>query len=39
MKYYAYEHMVVDEIAQAGIAAQVFEIYIEHMSGKEVQVR
>ena len=31
--------MVDEEIAQAGKAAQLFEIEIEHMSGKEVQER
>lgn len=39
MKYYPDEQMVDDEIARAGKAAQVFEIEIEHLSGKEVQER
>lgn len=39
MKYYPNEQMVNEEIAQAGKAAQLFEIEIEHMSGKEVQER
>ena len=34
MKYYPNEQMVDEEIAQAGKAAQLFEIEIEHMSGK-----
>lgn len=39
MKYYPNEQMVDEEIAQAGKAAQLFEIEIEYMSGKEVQER
>lgn len=39
MKYYPNEQMVDEEIAQAGKATQIFEIEIEHMSGKEVQER
>ena len=39
MKYYPSEQLVVEEIAQSGKAVQVFEIEIEHMSGKEVQER
>lgn len=39
MKYYPDEQMVDDEIARAGKAAQVFEIEIEHLSGKEIQER
>lgn len=39
MKYYPDEQMVDDEIARARKAAQVFEIEIEHLSGKEVQER
>lgn len=39
MKYYPDEQMVDDEIARAGKAAQIFEIEIEHLSGKEVQER
>ena len=37
MKYYPNEQMADDEIARDGKAAQVFEIDIEHLSGKEVQ--
>lgn len=39
MKYYPDEQMVDDEIARVGKAAQIFEIEIEHLSGKEVQER
>lgn len=39
MKYYPNEQMVDAEIARAGKAAQIFEIEIEHLSGKEVQER
>ena len=39
MKYYPSEQLVDEEIAQSGKAVQVFEIKIEHMSGKEVQER
>ena len=39
MKYYPDERLADDEIAQAGKAAQLFEIDIEHISGKEVQER
>lgn len=39
LKYYPSEQLVDDEIAQSGKAVQVFEIEIEHMSGKEVQER
>lgn len=37
MKYYPDEKLADEEIAKAGKAAQMFEIEIEHMSGKEVQ--
>ena len=37
MKYYPDEHLADEEIAQAGKAAQIFEIEIEHFSAKEVQ--
>ena len=37
MKYYPDEQLVDDEIARAGKAVQMFEIEIEHLSGKEVQ--
>lgn len=39
MKYYPNEQMADEEIAQAGKAVQLFEIEIEHLSGKEVQER
>lgn len=39
MKYYPNEQMADAEIARAGKAAQIFEIEIEHLSGKEVQER
>ena len=39
MKYFPSEQMVDEEIERAGKAAQVFEISIEHISGKEVQER
>ena len=39
MKYYPDEKMVDEEIRQAGKAVQIFEIEIEHLSGKEVQER
>ena len=37
MKYYPDEQLADEEIAKAGKAAQMFEIEIEHLSGKEVQ--
>ena len=37
MKYYPDEQLADTEIARAGKAAQMFEIEIEHLSGKEVQ--
>lgn len=37
MKYYPNEQMVNEEIVRGLNAVQVFEIEIEHMSGKEVQ--
>ncbi len=39
MKYYPEERLADAEIARAGKAAQMFEIKIEHLSGKEVQER
>ena len=39
MKYYPEEQLADEEIAHAGKAAQMFEIEIEHLSGKEVQER
>ncbi len=37
MKYYPDEQMADAEIAQSGRAVQMYEIDIEHMSGKEIQ--
>lgn len=37
MKYYPSEQLVDKNIAHAGKAVQMFEITIEHMSGKQVQ--
>lgn len=37
MKYYPNENLADEEIARAGKAVQLFEIEIEHMSGKEIQ--
>lgn len=37
MKYYPDEKMVDDEIKATGKAVQIYEITIEHLSGKEVQ--
>ena len=39
LKYYPNEQLAGEEIARAGQAAQLFEIEIEHLSGKEVQER
>lgn len=39
MKYYPNEKLVDDEIKADGKAVQMFEITIEHISGKEVQER
>lgn len=39
MKYYPSEQLVDEEIAKLGNVVQVFEIEIEHMSGKEIQER
>lgn len=39
MKFYPNESMVDEEIAQTGKATQMYEINIEHLSGKEVQER
>lgn len=39
MKYYPNEQLADEEIVRAGTAAQLFEIEIEHLSGKEVQER
>lgn len=37
MKYYPNEDLVLEEIAASGKATQMFQIEIEHISGKEVQ--
>lgn len=37
MKYYPSEDLVDDEIADSGKATQMFQIDIEHISGKEIQ--
>ena len=37
MKYYPEERLADEEIRQDGAAAQLFEIEIHHLSGKEVQ--
>lgn len=37
LKYYPTEQLVDEEIARDGRAVQMFEIVIEHLSGKEVQ--
>ncbi len=37
MKYYPTEQLVDEEIARDGKAVQMFEIEIEHLSGKEIQ--
>lgn len=39
MKYYPDEKLVDEAVASSGRAVQMFEIEIEHMSGKEVQER
>lgn len=39
LKYYPNEDMVNQEIAFSGKGVQIFEIEIEHLSGKEVQER
>lgn len=39
MKYYPNEAMVIEQIGMSGKATQMFEISIEHISGKEVQER
>ena len=39
LKYYPNEEMVSEEISMAGKAVQMYEIEIEHFSGKEVQER
>ena len=37
MKYYPNEQLADEEITRAGKAAQMFEIEVEHLSGKEIQ--
>lgn len=39
MKYYPNEALADEEIALSGKAVQMFEIVIEHMTGKEIQER
>lgn len=39
LKYYPNEDMVNEEIANSGKGVQMFEIKIEHLSGKKVQER
>ena len=39
MKFYPEESMVDEEIAISGKAVQMYEIEIEHLSGKEIQER
>lgn len=39
MKYYPNEQLADEEIEHAGKAVQMFEIEIEHLSGKEIQER
>lgn len=36
-KYYPSEDIIDEEIAKAGKAVQMFQIDIEHISGKEIQ--
>lgn len=38
-KYYPNDALIDEEIAQSGKAVQVYEITIEHLSGKEIQER
>ena len=39
MKYYPTEQLADEEIEHAGKAAQIFEIEIEHLCGKQIQER
>ena len=39
MKYYPSEQLAEEEIARSGKAVKLFEITVEHLSGKEVQER
>ena len=38
-KYYPNEDLVHEEVASSGMGVQMFEIEIEHLSGKEIQER
>lgn len=38
-KYYPNEELIDEEVSQSGKAVQMFEIEIEHMTGKEIQER
>ena len=38
-KYYPNEDLVHDEVSRSGMGVQMFEITIEHLSGKEIQER
>lgn len=38
-KYYPDNDLIEEEVKKSGAAAQIFEIIIEHMSGKEIQER
>ena len=38
-KYYPNEELIDEEVVQSGKAVQMFEIEIEHLSGKEIQER
>lgn len=38
-KYYPDDTLIEEEIAQSGKAVQIYEITIEHLSGKEIQER
>ena len=39
IKYYPNEDLVHDEVSRSGMGVQMFEITIEHLSGKEIQER
>ena len=38
-KYYPNKEMVHEEVSRSGMGVQMFEITIEHLSGKEIQER
>ena len=38
-KYYPSEDLIIEEVEKSGQAVQMFEIEIEHLSGKEIQER